>query len=71
VLDHTWAIPTYEDALSERPYEGDKSAWRFGVVSVRRAALGRGYWREQNKRGAFFRADGSCSVVADHDLLAP
>jgi SAM-dependent methyltransferase len=71
VLVHTWGIPTYEDALSEKPYEGDKSAWRFGVVSVRLAASGQGYWSELGKRGAFFRRDGSCSVVADHDLLAP
>ena len=68
VLDHTWAIPTYEDALSEEPYEGDKSAWRFGVVSLRRAASGQGYWKDLGKRGVFFGADGGCRVVADHDL---
>lgn len=69
VLDHTWAIPEYEDALSEGPYEGDKSAWRFGVVSIRRSASGPGYWLELGKRGAFFRADGSCTTVADHDAI--
>jgi SAM-dependent methyltransferase len=71
VLDHTWAVPTYSDALSDEPYEGDKSAWRFGVVSLRRAASGPGWWRELGKRGAFFGADGACRVVADHDQLAP
>jgi methylase of polypeptide subunit release factors len=71
VLDHTWAVPTYEDALSDEPYEGDKSAWRFGVVSLRRAASGHGYWRELGKRGGFFASDGSCKFVADHDLYAP
>ena len=68
VLDFTWAIPTYEDALSDQPYEGDKSAWRFGVVSLRRAASGQGYWRELGKRGAFFAPDGSCREVAEYDL---
>jgi SAM-dependent methyltransferase len=68
VLDHTWGVPTYEDALSEEPYEGDKSAWRFGVVSLRRAASGQGYWRNQGKFGSFFAADGSCKFVANHDL---
>lgn len=67
VLDHTWGVPTYEDALSEQPYEGDKSAWRFGVVSLRRAASGQGYWRNLGKFGSFFAADGSCKFVADHD----
>jgi SAM-dependent methyltransferase len=71
VLDHTWGIPNYEDALSEEPYEGDKSAWRFGVVSVRRAASGKGWWRDLGKRGVFFGTNGECRVVADHDLLAP
>ena len=67
VLDHTWGVPTYEDALSEQPCEGDKSAWRFGVVSLRRAASGQGYWRNLGKFGSFFAADGSCKFVADHD----
>ncbi len=65
VLDHTWGVPTYDDALSEQPYEGDKSAWRFGVVTLRRAQNTSGYWREVGGRGRFFRADGSCCVVAD------
>lgn len=68
VLDHTWAVPRYQDLLSDRPYEGDKSAWRFGVVSLRRSGKGNGWWKELAGRGRFFRADGSCAVVADHDL---
>lgn len=70
VLDHTWAVPTYEDALSEEPYEGDKSAWRFGVVSLRLSGSGKGYWSKQGKRVAFFASDGSCKLVANHDLWA-
>jgi len=68
VLDHTWSVPHYEDQLSERPPRLDKSAWRFGVVSLRRAPSGHGWWRAKGNRGVFFRDDGSCSVVADHDL---
>jgi hypothetical protein len=37
-------------------------------VSLRRAASGPGYWRELGKRGLFFAADGTCEVVANHDL---
>jgi SAM-dependent methyltransferase len=70
VLDHTWAVPYYEDLLSDAPYLGDKSAWRFGVVSMRRAVAGNGWWKEIGGRGAFFRADGSCMVVADHEAAA-
>ena len=70
VLDHTWATPNYVDALSEQPSEGDKSAWRFGVVSLRRAMSGKGWWRELGRRGSFFATDGSCSVVADYDQQA-
>ncbi len=67
VLDHTWPVPNYQDVLSAKPFAGDKSAWRFGVVSLRRA-LGRpGWWKEAGGSGLFFRSDGSCSVVADHD----
>ena len=67
VLDHTWPVPRYEDLLSEKPYEGDKSAWRFGVVSLHRAQNGMGWWREVAGRGMFFGRDGSCSMVADFD----
>lgn len=67
VLDHTWTVPRYQDLLSDQPYEGDKSAWRFGVVSLRRSKSGSGWWKEVAGRGRFFRPDGSCDVVADHD----
>lgn len=67
VLDHTWAVPHYQDMLSEKPFEGDKSAWRFGVVSLRQCESGKGWWKDSGGGGMFFREDGSCSVVADHD----
>jgi SAM-dependent methyltransferase len=67
VLDHTWPVPNYRDLLSEKPHAGDKSAWRFGVVSLRRSPHGRGWWKEDLSKGSWFRKDGSCSVVADHD----
>jgi SAM-dependent methyltransferase len=67
VLDHTWAVPRYEDLLSERPFHGDKSAWRFGVVSLRRSRSGQGWWKEVAGKTMFFRDDGSCNVIADHD----
>lgn len=69
VLDHTWPVPRYQDLLSEQPFHGDKSAWRFGVVSLRRAVRGKGWWREVAGAGgaSFFRRDGSCAVVSDHD----
>jgi hypothetical protein len=67
VLDHTWPVPRYQDLLSEQPFHGDMSAWRFGVVSMRRSRNGRGWWKEVAGRGLFFRKDGSCSVIADHD----
>jgi methylase of polypeptide subunit release factors len=67
VLDQTWPVPHYLDLFSERPFVGDKSAWRFGVVSLRRAIGGPGWWRETAAKGAFFRADGSCALLADHD----
>jgi hypothetical protein len=66
VLDHTWPVPRYQDLLSEAPYEGDKSAWRFGVVSLRRSKTRAG-WKELAGRGRFFRNDGSPEVIADHD----
>jgi SAM-dependent methyltransferase len=71
VLDHTWAVPGYEDLLSAEPFRGDKTAWRFGVVSLRRAASGKGWWKEVGGPGWFFHADGSCAVVADHDAPDP
>jgi methylase of polypeptide subunit release factors len=69
VLDHTWPVPHYEDLLSERPYRGDKSAWRFGIVSLRRSATGKRFWRECTGRGLFFGSAGTCSVLADFDVL--
>ena len=67
VHDHTWPVPNYEDLFSEKPFAGDKSAWRFGVVSLRRAKHRAGWWREVAGRRAFFHADGSCGLVADFD----
>src|SRR5580704_12369123 len=67
VLEHTWKVPRYQDLLSDQPYSGDKSAWRFGVVSLRRSPSNQGWWKEVPGRCLFFRADGSCGVVADHD----
>jgi HemK-related putative methylase len=67
VLDHTWPVPNHQDILSELPFQGDKSAWRFGVVSLRRSRNGEGWWKEVGGNGMFFREDGSTSVVADHD----
>ncbi len=67
VLDHTWPVPRYQDLLSDQPFHGDKSAWRFGVVSLRRSGSGQGRWKEVPGKGMFFRNDGSCIVVADHD----
>jgi HemK-related putative methylase len=69
VLDHTWPVPNHQDMLSEAPFQGDKSAWRFGVVSLRRSASGKGWWKEVGGNGMFFREDGSSSIVADHDAL--
>ena len=66
VLDHTWAVPRYQDLFSDAPYEGDKSAWRFGVVSLRRSKTRSG-WKEVAGRGRFFRSNGSPNVIADHD----
>ena len=68
-LDHTWPVPRYEDMLSEQPFRGDKSAWRFGVVSLRRSPIGRGWWKEAAGKGGFFDREGACSVVADHDAI--
>jgi len=70
VLDHTWPVPHYQDLLSEKPFEGDKSAWRFGVVSLRQCESGKGWWKDAGGNGMFFREDGSCRVVADHDEVA-
>jgi len=69
VVDHSWAAPGWADPLSVAPVKADKRAWRFGVISVRRAAArGRGYWRRTNST-AFFDAEGQCRLTADHDLL--
>lgn len=67
VLDHTWAVPHFQDLLSAEPFDGDKSAWRFGVVSLHRANQGYGWWKVDGGNGLFFREDGSCAVIADHD----
>ncbi len=69
VLDHTWPVPYYDDLLSAEPYRGDKSAWRFGVVSMRRSPNGRGWWKDAGGKGSFFKSDGSCKVIADHDAI--
>jgi HemK-related putative methylase len=67
VLDQTWPVPNFQDLLSERPFDGDKSAWRFGPISLRPSETGKGWWEEVGGPGIFFRNDGSCSVIADHD----
>lgn len=67
VLDHTWPVPHYEDLFSVQPYQGDKSAWRFGVVSLRRSASRNGWWKEVAGGGLFFSTDGRCNLIADHD----
>ena len=67
VLDHTWPVPYYDDLLSDEPYRGDKSAWRFGVVSLRRSPNAQGWWKEAGGKGSFFKSDGSCKVIADHE----
>jgi SAM-dependent methyltransferase len=64
VLDFTWSVPRYEERASDLPYKGDKSAWRWGVVSLRR---GTGWWRNVAGDMQFFRNDGHCSVIADHE----
>jgi Methyltransferase small domain len=70
VLDHTWPVPRYEDLLSQQPFQGDKSAWRFGVVSLRRSPTGEGWWRQAaSKVSSFFGPDGRCIVTADHDAV--
>ena len=69
VLDHTWPVPYFQDMLSAEPFVGDKSAWRFGVISLRRAASGKGWWKPVAGNGMFFREDGSCCVVSDHDIF--
>jgi HemK-related putative methylase len=68
-LDHTWPVPHYQDLLSEKPFEGGKSAWRFGVVSLRQCESGKGWWKDADGDGMFFREDGSCCVVADLDKV--
>ena len=67
VLDHTWPVPHYDDWLSAEPFRGDKTAWRFGVVSLRRSGSKNGWWKEVAGSSLFFAKDGRCSVVADHD----
>ena len=67
VLDHTWPVPYFQDMLSAEPFVGDKSDWRFGVISLRRAASGKGWWKHVAGNSLFFREDGSCCVVSDHD----
>lgn len=67
VLDFTWPVPRYQDALSDQPFEGDKSAWRFGVLSLRRAPGGAGWWREQGGNGLFFDTQGQCTVQANFE----
>jgi SAM-dependent methyltransferase len=70
VLDHTWRVPNYRDELSDKPFTGDKSAWRFGVVSLRHSSVSVGWWKEAAGKGIYFREDGSCAVIADHDAVS-
>lgn len=67
VLDYTWPVPNFQDLLSEKPFAGDKSAWRFGLISLRPADRGEGWWKEAGGNGMFFGQDGRAIVVADHD----
>ncbi len=71
VLDHTWPVPHYEDIFSEKPFTGDKSAWRFGVVSLRRSRSNKGWWKEVVGKGLIFSKDGRCRMIADHDAVLP
>jgi SAM-dependent methyltransferase len=71
VLDHTWPVPRYEDIFSEKPFTGDKSAWRFGVVSLRRSRTNNGWWKDVVGKGLIFSKDGVCSMIADHDAVSP
>jgi SAM-dependent methyltransferase len=66
VLDFSWPVPRYQGGWSELPSAGNKSAWRWGVVSLRH---GSGSWREAAGERQFFRNDGSCSLIADHDAF--
>lgn len=65
VLDYTWAVPGFQDMLSAEPFAGDKRAWRFGVVSLRRAGGDKGWWKSIGGSGVFFGEDGSCMRPAD------
>jgi SAM-dependent methyltransferase len=67
VLDHTWPVPHFQDMLSADPFAGDKSGWRFGVLSLRRAASGNGWWRRAAGNTVFFREDGSPALISDQD----
>jgi SAM-dependent methyltransferase len=67
VLDHTWPVPAFQDLLSEKPFVGDKSAWRFGPISLRPAPTGAGWWKQAGGNGLFFGKDGRSTVVADHN----
>jgi len=67
VLEHTWAVPRYQDLLSDEPVAGDKSASRFGVVSLRRSPSNQGWWSAAPGKCFFFQRDGSCRAVANHD----
>lgn len=69
VLDHTWPVPRYEDIFSEKPFTGDKSAWRFGVVTLRRSRSNNGCWKEVAGKGLIFSKDGRCNMIADHDAV--
>ena len=54
-LDYTWPVPNYQDVLSEKPFEGDRSGWRFGVISLRRGECGKGWWKTMHGNGIFFQ----------------
>jgi HemK-related putative methylase len=68
VLDHTWPVPNFQDLLSEKPFIGDKSAWRFGLISLRPVERGSGWWKQAGGNGMFFAEDGSPIVIADHEI---
>ena len=67
VLDRTWPVPNFQDLLSEKPFAGDKSAWRFGLISLRPSEKGAGWWKQAGGNGMFFGEDGEPMVVADND----
>jgi hypothetical protein len=39
-------FPCYGKIIATDPFEGNKSAWRFGVVSMPRLESAKGWWKE-------------------------